>query len=393
MKSVSCLTSHGIPLFALLLIMPAQSAGECRSPLTWPYNSSSIWNAPLGSGALWVPAGLFPRNAASRSAPWSLGIDEMVFLPASASDPLVPWYNQGHWGPPKTPESYCSITGELVGQLHVPINFTSPVGGAAGNPGTSVAWGGNYAVALLQPDQRTVLITQPVYRCAPASAWLARLPSEPGRGYSNIVEESGDLGGHGGSGLSGLGGALRLGEMLPASPPIRHTLQLEFYAHLFYYLPPDGNRSACYSWPATQCDGYAFSPCDKNPGCYGGANPLMRPGALLGVPSSNVQALNASLATTPARRLLGALATFGAYIVDDTYWNATGLTAERGVREEFLSAYGYEMNATAAASGEQGKWYADFLLLMRSLYVVANNRAQTRGGGGEPLAPPPPPFC
>jgi hypothetical protein len=103
--------------------------------------------------------------------------------------------------------------------------------------------------------------------------------------------------------------------------------------------------------------------------------------------------VNASLATPPARRLLEALSTFGGYIVDDTFWNATAVTAERGVREEFKAAYGFDMNTTAAATGAAGQWYRDYLLLMRSLYVVVNNAPQTQGGGGEPLAPLPPPFC
>ena len=386
-----------VELVVTLLSYAALVESECRIPTLWPYNGTSIWNTPLGSGAVWGYTSLFPQddgpNLTPKCAPWALGVDEMVFLLASGSDPTVPWYSQGHWGPPKTPEAYCAITGALVGQLHVPFNFTSPSGGASGNPGPSVAWGGNYAVSLLQPDQETVLTTQPVYRCAPGSPWLAELPRQPGGGYSNIVKDSGNLGGHGGSGLSGLGGAIRLGEMLPGAPPIRHALQLEFYAHLFYYLPPDGSRAECFSWPATQCDGYCFSPCDKNPGCYGGTNPLLRPGALLGVPREDVPAVNASLATPPARRLLEALSTFGGYIVDDTFWNATAVTAERGVREEFKAAYGFDMNTTAAATGAAGLWYRDYLLLMRSLYVVVNNAPQTQGGGGEPLAPLPPPFC
>ena len=97
-------------------------------------------------------------------------------------------------------------------------------------------------------------------------------------------------------------------------------MQLEFYAHLFYFRPPTGNRSDCYSWPAVQCDGYAFAPCSQDPGCYGGTTHGMRPGALLAIPQAAAQSLNATLSTEPARRILGALSTFGAYVVDDTYW-------------------------------------------------------------------------
>ena len=375
-------------MFQVLVLVLFASLGEglagsslpCRSPLKWPFNSSSIWNTALGSSATFAPTALFPPSGGPRAAFFSLGVDEMVFLPASGSDPLTPWYNQGHWGQPKTPAAYCTVTGPQLESLHVPFNFTS------------TNFGGNNAVSLLLPDQETVLTMQPVYRCSPGSPLLALLPA-PGQGTANLVTESGNLGGHGGSGLSGLGGALRLGEMLPASPPIPHAIQLEFYAHLFYYLPPSGNHSQCYTWPATQCDGYCFSNCTENPGCYGGSNPHLLPGALLAVPASEVAAVNASLSTAPARRLLQVLATFGGYVVDDTYWNATGITAEKGVAEEFSAAYGFGMVTDANAKGEGAQWYGDFLTLMRALQVVTNNRPETQGGGGAPLAPPPPPFC
>lgn len=139
--------------------------------------------------------------------------------------------------------------------------------------------------------------------------------------------------------------------------------------------------------------GYCFSPCAKNPGCYGGTVEAMRPGALLAVPSSAAAAVAATLVTAPAHRLLAALTTYGALTVDDTYWNATSLTAEKGVADEFAAAYGFNMTTTSNASGEHGQWWADMLTLFRALRVVVNNAPDTPGGGGDPLAPPPPPFC
>lgn len=383
-RALVAYTAAGV---ACLRLVAASSAGNaaassesCRSPLVSPFNASSIWNTGLGGGAVFGETGLFPADGSNASAFYNLGIDEMVFLAATGADPLVPWYAQGHWGPPDTPAAYCNVTGPLLQYLNVPSNFTS------------VSFGGNNAVSFLQPDGETIVTAQPVYCCEPGAPILA-LPPPAGEKSSNIVTDDGRLGGHGGSGLSSLGGALRRGEMLPAAPPIAHSLQLEFYAHLFYYLPPNGNHSECFSWPANTCDGYAFAPCAQNPGCYGGVVPAMRPGALLAVPAAGVPALNASLATAPAKRLLAALATYGAYVVDDTYWNATGITAEVGVREEFRSAYGFDMNTTATQRGAAGLWYGDFLALMRALKVVTNNAPQTQGGGGAPLAPPPLPFC
>lgn len=54
----------------------------------------------------------------------------------------------------------------------------------------------------------------------------------------------------------------------------------------------------------------------------------MRPGALLAVPPADAPALNASLTTEPARRLLSALSTFGAYVVDDTAWCVVAFSPE-----------------------------------------------------------------
>jgi len=254
---------------------------------------------------------------------------------------------------------------------------------------TAVNFGGNNAVSWLLPDSNVTLSMQPVYVCAPGAPLLALKPAAA-QATADIVHDDGRLGGHGGSGLSSLGGALRRGELLPGAPPVRHALQLEFFAHFFYYRPADGNRSECYSWPATQCDGYCFAPCAQDPGCYGGTVPWMRPGALLAVPAAVAPALNASLRTEPARLLLDALQSFGAYVIDDTYWNSTGIGAELGWADDFTAAWGFSPKATAASGGE---WWHDWLALMRGLQVVTNNGPATVGGGGAPLAPPPPPFC
>jgi len=253
-------------------------------------------------------------------------------------------------------------------------------------------YGGNNAVSFLLPDSTTALTVQPVYVCGAGAPLLARRPAN-GQATVDIVRDDGRLGGHGGSGLSSLGGALRRGELMPGSPPVRHVLQLEFFAHFFFYRPEDGNQSACYTWPATQCDSYAFA-CATDPAhCYGGALPYMAPGALLAVPPADAPALRAALRTEPARLLLDALSTYGAYVIDDSHWNASGLGAELGWMEDFASnetGWGFPYSVTAASGSA---FYDDWLALMRGLRVVVNNGPDSPGGGGAPLAPLPPPFC
>ena len=126
-------------------------------------------------------------------------------------------------------------------------------------------------------------------------------------------------GGHGGSSLNAIGGSLRIGELLPTASPDTpgppHVLKIQLWAAQYYYGSAYGaNKSTCYHWPALDCDGYS-----EDPLLYGGANPLLTPGALLAVPPESLPALNASLATQPARALAWTFANYGGLLCDDTY--------------------------------------------------------------------------
>lgn len=362
---------------------PPIITASCRDVTAWPFNATSIWNTPLGDSATLIPAQLFDINDARGDgaiAFWNFHSDDDYFITTSSSDPLVNWYSQGHWGGNATEEAYCSITGPLVKE----INF----------PSTTVVqmWGNNNGAAILQPDGDTLILTQPLYVCAPGAPVLSRLDSA--HGLTSIRGE-GALGGHGGSGLSALGGTIRRGELSSAATtPIMHALKLELFAHWWYYRPSDGNRSNCYFWPATQCDGY-MNACTTDKGCYNGTNPLVRPGSLLAITANDAASLNVSLRTVPAHRLLDALATFGGYLVDDTYWNATSICTEHGVADDFYIEYGYNFSVTAATNNHPASidWYNDLLALFRALAIVTTNTPTTPGGGGKPLAPSPPPFC
>jgi hypothetical protein len=345
----------------------------CRSAFEWPFSSQSVWNTPIGAGALFSPANLFSPG---RTPINFVRIDQVYIVNASARDPLVPWYNQGHWGKPRDEAHYCNITGPLVTHLHFPadLNFSR--------------YGENACSGLLQPDGRTLLTPHPLYVCSPGGPILA-LQGPPGQQQADIFSDTGNLGGFGGSGLSAVGPAIRMGQMLPSAPPISHALAMELYGHNYYFRPPTGNFSQCFRWPAVQCDG-DFD-CVHTPlTCYNGTNALLTPGALLAVPPAAYQRLKATLQTVPARRLLEALAGYGAYIVADSCGDVN-FVGELGMQDEFLKAYGFDFNVLVEPV--LSPWASDLIDLLRALEIVANNNPSTPGGGGTPGRPPPPPFC
>lgn len=269
--------------------------------------------------------------------------------------------------------AHCNITGPLHGQINFPYNRLV------------TAFGNNNGAAILQPDNRTLVLTQPLYRCEPGSPVLSIY--DPYHGTTDI-QGNGTWGGHGGSSLSCLGGTIRMGELLPGAQPMRHALKAELFAHNYYY-----NQKPCYHWPALNCDGYALN-CTQDPwGCYGGHNPLLTPGSLLAIPQADAPAVNASLRTAPARSLLWTLSNYGAYLVDDTYENRGTLCTEHGATDEFAAAWGWPFNVDKSATGPAADWYQDLLALFQALQIVTNNGPDTPGGGGTPLQPPPPPFC
>jgi hypothetical protein len=306
-----------VGVLVALLRVASTHAAACRDAVQWPFAASSIWNTPIGSGAVFVPAGLFAGAPGSgKEAPFDMMSDDDYMIVTTADMPLVDWHDQGHWGGPTTPAAYCTLTGPLVQQLHMPASLNIST------------FGNNNAAAILQPDGRTLVLCQPIYVCGPGAPVLA-LQLKAGMRTADLYVGDGRLGGHGGSDLNAIGGTIRKGELRKGAPPIMHALKIEFFANLYYYRPPDGNRSQCSVWPADTCDGY-MNDCQAQPHeCYNGTDPLFTPGALLAVPAAAATALNASLATDAARRILFALTNFGGYIADDTAWNSTSICVRK----------------------------------------------------------------
>ena len=468
-----------LPLVLVTQLLPA----ACRDRQLSPFGPGSLWNTAVGSGAVMVPANIYPRSDDSTSSstlgatarglgppgpskaqcanmtaqparrhtcpgahggitadecaafgccfsnihcnvscPWCFTPHQQFgpqqfhndadhFVAVAATDPEVTWFVQGWWGAaPKnlhcTPtESNCFCHCEVAGpafphKLRQPYAFlTNRSDGCAGNNG----------LAMLQPDNRTVIQTQPAYRCTKGGPLLSKSGANSSIGCPQPhpltvdITSSGPetaLGAHGGSGLSALGGVIRLHEIGPDAPPIRHALKLELFAHQYYYgggeareklQPPtreNGGRTQ-YVWPATGSDGYTWEDCKPGDRClaYKGTNRHLAPGALLALPADTAAALRNHLKTEPARRIADAFRDYGGYIVDDTASDSASISWESGANEVFQTAY----NLTLDTAG--GPWYDDLAAIFQALHIVINNGPESVGGGGTRRVGPLPPLC
>jgi hypothetical protein len=105
-------------------------------------------------------------------------------------------------------------------------------------------------------------------------------------------------------------------------------------------------------------------------------------GTLLAIPPS-LTPQKLGLSTKVGRLLFSALQDYGAYISDDSGWDAYDLCAEVGVIEEVRTRFGLEL------SSNSGTLYEDIQRLIQSLSIVDNNKPGNVGGGGkrrQPLA-------
>lgn len=279
---------------------------------------------PIGSNAVYVPAGI------EYAGGWSGQItrDEEL-IGVNPNDPLK------------------SLNGEEW--VHVPPSMEH-----------DGSWNG--CAVFLRDDNNTIVQGQPL-ELSPGGnpSWEYDYTFFGNDEYLSLYGE-GRGGCHGGSGLSGIGGSLRPGELNGPSP-IRHVLKINLWAKRFLSCQSNG-----YRWPAYRAD--AYMDC----GSYGGDNPALRMGSLLAIhPSVNC---DTAVSSGHARKLCHALQDYGAYVVDDTYWD--------------VHAFALDANAEF---GDGGSFHDDMQDLFQILHVVDNNSATNLGGGGTPRAPLAPPFA
>ncbi len=340
-----------------------RSPASIRDPMKQPFASTSIWNMPIGSGAVYVPAGMNNTNS-NIWTPMPGADQERIFMTPTA--PLTPiYYNSSAW----SGGNRCPVQGGLLVSVPMPSSYV--VANSTMNEST----------AFLMPDHRTIIQSQPLARCTAGGSATSLLAFAAVDIYGD-----GRPGAHGGSGLSALGGSIRMGELRPGGPPMQHALKVAVYGKeaLFHC----STRSECFRWPAYNADSYAV-------GFYGSlnnnSNQAMRMGALLALhPSVNIASLN--LETEPGKQLAWTLQNYGAYIVDDMY-NSPGIVfdTEYGPNgsklDEFQKDWGFAFVARLAAPTA---WQRDIQKLVKILNVVNNNSATSIGGGGvprQPLAP------
>lgn len=328
--------------------------GEPRDKNMWPFSCDSIWNMPIGSDAEYVDAYIGSKD---------VGFDIDWFITTSESDPAVPTYMLGTWGPGRctgtTPQEQAQWRPEAGEPLKVPYDLIIP--DAVGN------YTPNNSSAFLMPDGRTLVSLNGTTRCQEGGPlygnWFGRQDI-----YGNGIE-----GGHGGSGLSSIGGSIRKGELLN-DEPIRHALKIDLWHKWLHYnssLPTPGRR-----WPATHADSYAANN-------YQGSNPALVMGSLLAIPPE-VTAESLGLTSKVGKKIFQAMQDYGAYVVDDAYWDYNYLCIEQSAQQEYSEVTGNQVY-------QDTEFQADFAKIIAAVKVVNNNGPNSIGGGGtprQPLAPP-----
>lgn len=345
---------------------PSASVGV-RDPLQQPFASNSIWNMPIGSGAIYKPAGLSatPGYPASNYI-WAKmpGADEeYIFMDPTA--PVTPvYYSSAAW----TGANRCTYSStQLIASVPMPSSFIVPNNSM------------NNGAAFLLSDHRTIAQMQPLARCTAGGYGTSLLA------FPNVdIYGDGRRGGHGGSGLSSIGGSIRMGELRPGQQGPRHALKINVYAEEALYNCP--TQSDCFRWPAFNADSGAVN---RYGTLTNNMNSDMKMGALLAIPAS-VNINNMGLETAPGKQLAWTFQNYGAYIVDDQGVPGFAISTEKGPAgskvDEFQRDYGFAFSQVVNNQASS-PWVRDLQRLVKALNVVSNNSATSIGGGGAPLQP------
>ena len=168
---------------------PRPAPPGTRNKLLWPFASTSIWNMPIGRGAVYVPAQIAPPTIQSLTS------DQDIIV----MDPSAPLVGLLHSGAGWSGGSRCTGTGSALASVPIPSNFTVSSNGH------------NDALAVLMPDGQTVPPGQPfALRGGGVGTLLGLAPSDNLYG-SGIFRRPRRLG------LNSLGGTIRLNHSSPVA--------------------------------------------------------------------------------------------------------------------------------------------------------------------------------
>lgn len=331
-----------------------------RDPRAQPFASTSIWNTPIGSDAVFAASNLVDDPGGDVWAPMPSIDGEIIVLHPTAPLTTINYSDAGWSG-----KNRCGATGGLLAQVPMPADYVMP------NANT------NAGAAFLLADGRSILQMQPLARCVAGGPGTALVK------FASVdLYGDGRLGGHGGSGLSSIGGSLRIGELRKGGEAPRHALKLNVDAYHELLRCPDAAN--CFRWPAVTADSYATTR-------YGVGNinqaAGMKMGALLAIPST-VSIASLGFETEPGKMLAWTLQNYGGYIVDDAYGPAFSFSAESGpdgvFGDQFQNDWGFALEQRVR---DASPWVHDMQRIRHVLRVVDNNAADSVGGGGTPLQP------
>lgn len=350
-----------------------------RDKLKWPFASDSYHNQPIKTGATLAATGIsFGPYTLENYNTRLIEEEELIFMDSTAPAATVR-YSPAAW----TGADRCPASGS---DPAFPFTVLMPTSYVIPNSGD------NNCAAWIDATGSIVIEAQPATRCLPGGDVTAFVKfsnkpiTGPGRGGS-----------HGGSDTTALGSTMRYGEWTYIKNNnltyFRHALKMNLDAKQWYYRDV-ATPANMHRWPASTHDNYATNnPVTGSPKGYGGTNSQVKPGSLLALPSSfNV----AALLTQPGRIMAETLKRFGAYLVDDTTWNAVSFAMERGplgnVKDEFQTLWGYSWRQEPDTAPQETDWYKDMKAIVNALQVVTNNTETTIGGTGSvaystPLAP------
>jgi hypothetical protein len=354
-----------------------------RNALQWPFTSGSMWNMPIGSGAVYVASGLHYTTTPNSTEYWydmPQSDHERIVLTATAPLTSVYLSSVGWSGGDR-----CAATGAVFFQAPIPAGYVVP---------NSTY---NNGAAILLSDGANIVQTQPFTKCSGSSyATTMQVPWSLSAWEYNLKTGDGRLGAHGGSSLSTLGGTIRMGELRPGTQ-MRHALKVNVYSAADLSLCT-GNFAACFMWPAATADGYAANAGSGYGSATSNTNSAMKMGALLAIPA-NVNINNIGLQSAPGKMLAWTLQNYGAYIVDSRAGPGFDFSIEDGAAgskaDEFQADYGYPFDGRLGyqtLGTAQAQWVSDIRLILDYLRVVSNNSPSSVGGGGTPLQPLAPAF-